>query len=116
MSVKRPKIIFGERQPVADLTPEGEPGQLGNRKCLCHLIAEDEAPSGLRGEGAGEALGASLFRLDEAAQARFIIVEGLPISPSGLGEFAAVNSLPDLAPDLGQGCSPLPQSCAPRGS
>ena len=89
MSVKRPKIIFGERQPVADLTPEGEPGQPGNRKCPHHLVAESESPSGLRGEGAGEAFGALLFCLDEAAQARFIIVEGLPISPSGRWDVGA---------------------------
>ena len=116
MSVKRPKIIFGERQPVADLTPEGEPGQPGNRKCPHHLVAESESSSGLRGEGAGEAFGALLFCLDEAAQARFIIVEGLPISPAGLGEFAAVNSLQALALASGQGCSPPPRSCAPRAS
>src|SRR6185437_8516409 len=89
--LKRPKFIFGKPQSVDDLPANGKLCQSRDRKCPYHLIAKAKAPSGLRRKGAGEAFSASLLLFNKRAQARFIVVEGLLISPARFRKLSRQN-------------------------
>ena len=86
---KRAEIIFGKLQVVDDFPADRKPGEPGNRERPDHLIAKIQPPWGLRRKGASKAFGAPLFDLEEGPQARFIAVEGLPISAVRRGKLPA---------------------------
>src|SRR5579864_8656323 len=67
-SIFRSPAVVGQTQGVDDVPADSQLRQSGDGESFYHLVTEPEAPSRLRRESPGEALGPALPGLDIGAQ------------------------------------------------